>query len=266
MPPELQKCEVSDRKKAENGLWTCGSSLFRNEKSRLVNLWLGKKSPEEEEGRTMDLMLLLSKIAQRDIRSGCSLPPHKGDRRPRRNVKANRLTGLFTACKLRLYKKRRQKKQSRPQLFIQYKEKSHVSLSLSPSISLSLCPHEECVRALLPDSSASDVPGGKKQKKKRIKKRDVNYHTLSKAANFLNFISFPFKTYFPTLPRDHPSPGVHIPFIKSLQNARISAPHNFKDLCYLPTWSVKISPTAQLLTTCLPFFKSPVLHRCVHSQ
>lgn len=224
-----------------------------------------KKSPEEEEGRTMDLMLLLSKIAQRDIRSGCSLPPHKGDRRPRRNVKANRLTGLFTACKLRLYKKRRQKKQSRPQLFIQYKEKSHVSLS-PPSISLSLCPHEECVRALWPDSSASDVPGEKKTKKKRIKKRDVNYHTLSKAANFLNFISFPFKTYFPTLPRDHPSPGVHIPFIKSLQNARISAPHNFKDLCYLPTWSVKISPTAQLLTTCLPFFKSPVLHRCVHSQ
>lgn len=264
MPPELQKCEVSDRKKAENGLWTCGSSLFRNEKSRLVNLWLGKKSPEEE-GRTMDLMLLLSKIAQRDIRSGCSLPPHKGDRRPRRNVKANRLTGLFTACKLRLYKKRRQKKQSRPQLFIQYKEKSHVSLSLPLYLSFSLSPRGVRARSLTGLERIRRTRG-KKQKKKRIKKRDVNYHTLSKAANFLNFISFPFKTYFPTLPRDHPSPGVHIPFIKSLQNARISAPHNFKDLCYLPTWSVKISPTAQLLTTCLPFFKSPVLHRCVHSQ
>lgn len=262
MPPELQKCEVSDRKKAENGLWTCGSSLFRNEKSRLVNLWLGKKSPEEEEGRTMDLMLLLSKIAQRDIRSGCSLPPHKGDRRPRRNVKANRLTGLFTACKLRLYKKRRQKKQSRPQLFIQYKEKSHVSLSPPLSLFLSVPTRSAC--ALSDRTRAHPTYQGKK--KKRIKKRDVNYHPLSKAANFLNFISFPFKIYFPALPRDHPSPGVHIPFIKSLQNARISAPHNFKDLCYLPTWSVKISPTAQLLTTCLPFFKSPVLHRCVHSQ
>lgn len=182
----------------------------------------------------MDLMLLLSKIAQRDIRSGCSLPPHKGDRRPRRNVKANRLTGLFTACKLRLYKKRRQKKQSRPQLFIQYKEKSHVSLSPPLSLFLSVPTRSAC--ALSDRTRAHPTYQGKKTKtKKRIKKRDVNYHTLSKAANFLNFISFPFKTYFPTLPRDHPSPGVHIPFIKSLQNARISAPHNFKDLCYLPT-------------------------------
>lgn len=179
----------------------------------------------------MDLMLLLSKIAQRDIRSGCSLPPHKGDRRPRRNVKANRLTGLFTACKLRLYKKRRQKKQSRPQLFIQYKEKSHVSLSPPLSLFLSVPTRSACA---LSDRTRAH-PTYQRKKKKRIKKIDVNYHPLSKAANFLNFISFPFKTYFPTLPRDHPSPGVHIPFIKSLQNARISAPHNFKDLCYLPT-------------------------------
>lgn len=170
MPPELQKCEVSDRKKAENGLWTCGSSLFRNEKSRLVNLWLGKKSPEEEEGRTMDLMLLLSKIAQRDIRSGCSLPPHKGDRRPRRNVKANRLTGLFTACKLRLYKKETAE-EAEPASTLHSVQREITRLSLSPSISLSLCPHEECVRALWPDSSASDVPGEKKQKKKADKEK-----------------------------------------------------------------------------------------------
>lgn len=148
----------------------------------------------------MDLMLLLSKIAQRDIRSGCSLPPHKGDRRPRRNVKANRLTGLFTACKLCLYKKRRQKKQSRPQLFIQYKEKSHVSLYLS----FSLSPRGVRARSLTGLERIRRTRG--KKQKKRIKKRDVNYHPLSKAANFLNFISFSFKRYFPTLPRDHPFP------------------------------------------------------------
>lgn len=181
----------------------------------------------------MDLMLLLSKIAQRDIRSGCSLPPHKGDRRPRRNVKANRLTGLFTACKLCLYKKRRQKKQSRPQLFIQYKEKSHVSLSPPLSLFLSVPTRSAC--ALSGRTRAHPTYQGKKTKKKRIKKRDVIYQLLSKAANFLNFIYFPFKIYFQTLPRDHPSPGVHIPFIKSPQNARLSVPHNFKHLCYLPT-------------------------------
>lgn len=135
-------------------------------------------------------MLLLSKIAQRDIRSGCSLPPHKGDRRPRRNVKANRLTGLFTACKLCLYKKRRQKKQSRPQLFIQYKEKSHVSLSPPLSLFLSVPTRSAC--ALSDRTRAHPTYQGEKNKKKRIRRRDVNHHPLSKAADFLKLYLFFF--------------------------------------------------------------------------
>lgn len=108
------------------------------------------------------MLLLPKKIAQRDICSRCSLPQRKRDRRPRRNVKCSRLIGLFTACKLCLYKKRGSR--SAAGLNSSFSTKRNHT-SLSPS----LCPHEECVRALWPVSSASDVPRlGKRKKKMRI--------------------------------------------------------------------------------------------------
>lgn len=106
-------------------------------------------------------MLLLSKNAQRDTSSVRPLPLNKRERRLRRSVKCNRLIRLFTACKLCIYKKRQKTAAAEPASTLDSVQREITRLSLS----LSLCPHESCVRALRLDPSSSDVAQQKKRKR-----------------------------------------------------------------------------------------------------
>lgn len=105
-------------------------------------------------------MLLLSKTRSKGHWQWSNRLHKTRERRIWRNVKCNRLIGLFTACKLCLYKKRQQQQRSRPQLFIQYKEKSHVSLSFS------LSPRELRARTLTGLERIRRSATGKKRKNK----------------------------------------------------------------------------------------------------
>lgn len=95
----------------------------------------------------LDLMLLLSRTAQRDVGRTRQRPQNKRERRRPRSVKWNRLIGLFTACKLCLYKKRAGLNSPFSTKRNHTSPSPSLSLLLSLSLSLSLCPHERCVRA-----------------------------------------------------------------------------------------------------------------------
>ena len=102
-PLEVWKCESGDGKEAKRSVdgLLLDFPHWKKKKTRLINVRVG--IPEET---ALDLMLLLSKIVQRDIGSSWPRLQNKTGRRLRRNEQCNRLIGLFTACKHCFYIKK----------------------------------------------------------------------------------------------------------------------------------------------------------------